>query len=154
MSLDISIVRYEELSASGDLQRHRLRFTWGKRTKLVGGILRLVQMVVKILLTTPGTDSFAPNLGTAVHGLLRRGVSQRSAAVVKMDISLSIRELERQIRAIQASQVIPDDERLREIGIRKIEYLPVSAEWLIDISVLSEAGEEVSFNLAPYLKGQ
>lgn len=154
MAEDISIVRYEELPPKGDFEQQRLTFTWGKRSKHVIGILKLVQMIVKIILTTPGRDQFATQVGTAVPTLFRRGVSQSSVQLIKMDVMISLQDLERQIQDIQAAQAIPDDERLREIETRRVEYLATSNEWIIEISVLSEAGRGVSFDIAPFLRGK
>jgi hypothetical protein len=154
MSEDISIIRYEELPRSADFLQQKVMFTFGRRSNTVAGILKLVQMIVKMLLTTPGTDHFAVNTGTILQGLFRRGVSKSSVSLLKMDIMISIQDMERQILDIQAGLPTPDDERLKEIQIRGVQYLELSGEWQIQISVLSEGGEEVSFDIAPYLKGK
>lgn len=154
MSEDISIIRYEELPRSGDFLQQRMSFTFGRRSKPVAGILKLVQMLVKMLLTSPGSDHFAVGTGTIIQGLFKRGVSQSSFQLLKMDIMISIQDLERQILDIQAGQPSPDDERLKEIKILNVQYLEVSSEWQIQISVLSEGGEQVAFDIAPYLKGK
>lgn len=154
MADDISIIRYTELPKSGDFRQQKVSFTFGNRSNTVRGILRLVQMVVKMLLTTPGSDHFDASVGTIILGLFKRGVSDSSVQLLKMDIMVSIQDLERQIQDIQAGQPVPDDERLREIQIRNVQFLPESGEWQIQISVLSEAGEGISFDLAPYLTGK
>jgi hypothetical protein len=154
MSEDISIIRYEELPRSGDFLQQKVTFTFGRRSAPVAGILKLVQMVVKMLLTTPGTDHFSSDTGTVIQGLFKRAVSSSSFQLLKMDIMVSIQDLERQILDIQAGQPTPDDERLKEIQIRNVQYLEASGEWQIQISVLSEAGEQVAFDLNPYLVGK
>lgn len=154
MSQDISVVRYEELPQKDGFRQQRVSFTFGKRSRTVTGILKLVQMVMKMLLTTPGTDKFAPDIGTNIPALTRRGVSQGSSDAIKMEITIAIQDLERRIQDIQAAQAIPDNERLRSLLIRRVEYLPASAEWMIDLSVLSEAGEGVAFDVSQYLKGK
>ncbi len=155
---DISIIRYQELAdkttQEGTFKQQKASFTFGRRSNTVSGILKLVQMVVKLMLTTPGADHFAVDTGTIIKGILKRGVTKSSGQLLKMDIMVSIQDLERQIQDTQAGQPIPDDERLRAIEIRRVDYLPVSGEWLIEISVLSEVGEGVSFDISPYLKGQ
>lgn len=158
MADDISIIRYEELADSttseGTFKQQKIQFTFGKRSNTVSGILKLVQMISKMLLTTPGSDFFAANVGTIVKGLFRRGAKPSSIQLLKMEIMVSIQDLERQIQDIQAGEAIPDDERLREIQIRTVEFLPVSGEWTIQISILSEAGEAVAFDIAPFLVGK
>lgn len=154
MADDLSILRYEELPSDGNFARHKVSFTWGSRTRTVSGILKLVQMAVKLMLTTPGSDRFFVDSGTIVPGLVRRGVSRSSVQLTKMDIMVSIQDLERQIQDIQANQSVPDEERLREIQIRRVEYLDVSAEWQVDITVISHAGEGVTFDIAPFLRGK
>lgn len=154
MADDISIIRYEELPRNADFLQQRISFTFGRRSKAVSGILRVVQTIVKMLLTTPGTDHFSVDTGTILRGLFRRGVSSASSQLLTMDIIVSIQDMERQILDIQASEPVPDDERLKEIQIINVEYLPADSEWRVQISVLSEAGEQVAFDLAPYLKGE
>lgn len=154
MGEDISIIRLTPLKSLDSQLRQTMGFTFGVRTKPVTGILKLVQSVVKLLLTTPGTDKFAIQTGTVVPNLLKRGVSSSSDQIIKMDVIVSLRDLESQIQSIQASESIPDDERLKDLTIEKVEFLPASNEWIINIAVLSEAGEGVVFDIAPYLKGQ
>jgi len=154
MAEDISIIRLTPLKSTDAFKRQSMSFTFGVRTKPVTGILKLVQMIVKLLLTTPGTDKFAIETGTVVPNLLKRGVSSSSDQIIKMDIMVSLRDLESQIQSIQAAESIPDAERLKELTIEKVQFLPASNEWIINIAVLSEAGEGVVFDIAPYLKGQ
>jgi phage baseplate assembly protein W len=154
MAQDISILRYEQLPPDGEIRRQRVSVTWGTRTKTVNGVLKLAQMVIKLLLTTPGSDPFAPSLGTVIPLLLKRGVTQSSQNALKTDIMTSIQDLERQIFNLQAAEAIPDDERLQELVIRRVEYLTDEAEWAIDLSVLSQAGEQVPLDISPFLKGK
>jgi hypothetical protein len=154
MSEDISVIRLTELPNKESFRQQSMSFTFGVRTNTVSGILKLVQMVVKLMLTTPGTDKFAIETGTIVQNLLKRGASANSAQLMKMEITVSLRDLERQINDIQGADSVPDDERLRELNIRRVEFLPASTEWIIEISILSEAGEGVVFDIAPYLKGK
>jgi len=154
MAEDISVLRYTELPPSGGFARQKVSFSWGKRTKPVSGILRLVQTVVKMMLTTPGTDSFYVESGTILPGLVNRGVTQSSQQLIKMDVAVSLQDLERQIQDAQASQAIPDDERLQEIRIRRIEFRPQSLEWIVDITVISYAGTGVTVDVAPFLRGK
>lgn len=148
------VLRYTELPPQAGFARQKVSFTWGKRTKTVSGVLRLAQTVIKMLLTTPGTDSFYVESGTILPGLVHRGVTRSSQQSIKMDATISVQDLERQIQDIQAGLSIPDDERLRELRIRRIEYLPVTAEWIVDITVISYAGTAVTIDVAPYLKGK
>lgn len=154
MSQDLSIIRYEELGIKDNFQQQRVFFTWGKRSNKVSGILRLVQLVIKLLLTTPGTDTFNATLGTVIPSLIKKGISASSVTTIRNDIMISIQDLERQIVNLQAAEAIPDVERLQEIEIRKVEFLETSNEWNIELSVLSEAGQTLSFDLAPFLRGQ
>lgn len=154
MADDISVLRYTELPPQEGYARQKVSFTWGIRTKPVNGILRLVQTVVKTMLTTPGTDSFNIQSGTILPGLVRRGVTKSSEQLVKMDVAVSIQDLERQIQDSQAGESIPDSERLREIVIRRIEFLPAALEWIVDITVISYAGTGVTVDVAPFMRGK
>lgn len=154
MAKDLSIIRYTELAPSLNFRRQKMDFTLGVRSKTVSGILKLVQMVTKMLLTTPGTDLSFPKAGTPIQSLVQRGVTKSNAQTIKMDVMVAIQDVERQIQDFQAAAVIPDDERLQEIQIRNVEYAVESAEWMIEISVLSQAGTGVAFDIGPFLKGR
>jgi len=158
MSEDISIFRYTTLPTvtedDGTFLQQQVSFTLGVRSKSVSGILQLVQTVVKMMLTSPGSDSFATNTGTILGSLFKRGVTQESAQLLKMDIMNSIQNLEQQILDIQAGQPLTDDQLLQEIQILNVQYLPDSNAWQIKIGILSQAGKGVAFDLSPFLTGQ
>lgn len=152
---DISVLRYEELpQPAPQTRQQRVSLTWGKRSKKVTGVLKLVQTVIKLMLTTPGTDKQRPELGTPIQNLFRRGIGRSNVDTVKLDISIGIEDVARQIIDIQSESQIPASERLSSLNIARVEFSFTTNEWFIDVEVLSEAGEGVSVDIAPFLVGK
>lgn len=151
---DMSILRYEKLpQTSPQVQNQKVSFTWGRRSKKVSGILKLAQLVIKTMLTTRGTDLERPDLGTLIPNLIRRGVTRSTLETMRLDITISIEDLERQVVDIQSGVTLPASERLSELEVLRIEYVTETNEWQIDVRVISEAGESVSIDIAPFLVG-
>lgn len=87
-------------------ERSRIQFRLGDATKFVSGIERLIQLFLKILLQTPGTDAFAPDLG---GGLLRAaGRLSRSptagANTLVADVEVGVSTTRKQILSLQAHE--------------------------------------------------
>jgi len=93
--------------------RSLLKIRIGQTPGRVSGILRLLQLFIKVLFTTPGRDIFSPRLG---GGGLRNvgstyGAGQGQAIV--NDFIISVDTTSKQIIAMQGrSSAIPRDERL------------------------------------------
>lgn len=87
-------------------ERSKITFRLGDTTKYISGIERLIQMFLKILLQTPGTDAFAPELG---GGLLRAaGRLSRSptagANTLVADVEVGVSRTRRSILSLQAHE--------------------------------------------------
>jgi len=86
-------------------QRSTIDFRLGDTPTSVSGLDRLVQVFLKILLQTPGTDAFAPNIGGGllnVAGKLQ-GSPTASANSMAADAKLSVERTRRQLMSIQAN---------------------------------------------------
>ena len=129
--------------------RSLLRFRMSKMPSKVSGILRLVQLYVKVLLTDPGSDSFNQNLG---GGLLRNiGNAFPSAAArggIVNDAAIAVRRTNEQIIAIQARQPsIPANEKLLSASIQSSSFSPSEAALSIELDLRSQTGEPAILNL-------
>lgn len=79
------------------------------------GFMLLLQLVIKWLLTTPGTDVFSPQLGGGLAQI--SGVSPSSTSEIAFNVANSIRACEDQIKKYQMGRVYPADELLSKLEI-------------------------------------
>ena len=86
-------------------QRSTIDFRLGDTPTAVSGLDRLVQLFLKIVLQTPGTDSFAKDLGGGLLGVAGKlqGSPTASANSMAADVKLGVERTRRQIMSIQAN---------------------------------------------------
>lgn len=87
-------------------QNSRITFRLGDATRYISGIERLVQVFLKILLQTPGTDAFSPKLGGGIlraAGRLSRSASSGPNTLVA-DVDVGVTRTRRQLLALQAHE--------------------------------------------------
>jgi len=126
-----------------------LRFRLGKTPSKVTGTLRLVQIFLKVLFTTPGSDIFAPRIGAAaLKNLgLTFGVSQGTNVV--SDFIVAVGTAQRQILAIQARDpTIPLDERLLTAKVTTAGYNVQESALHVSVEVTSQTGRAALANVA------
>ena len=115
----------------------------------VSGILRLMQVFLKVLLTTPGRDIFAPRVGGNALAPLAMSYSESSAGSIISSIILSVTQTQRQIITIQAKDpTIPPAERLLSASVTNAEFNKAEGALIASISLLSQAGTAAIANLA------
>ena len=97
----------------------RLIFQIGGAGRRVAGIMRLVQLYVKVLLTTPGTDIFSPQTGGSLLTKTGQQVSLHDGGRdVIGDLVMSCNSATKQITAIQAKDpALPPVERLLSANV-------------------------------------
>lgn len=119
-----------------------LRFRLGDQTTKITGILRLVQLYVKILFTTQGTDIWSPRSGG--NGLRNLGRSFSSAAgqSVIADFIVAVDQTNKQIIASQSKDSrIPSDERLLKATLMSVEYNRNEGALVPSIELLNQTGQ-------------
>jgi phage baseplate assembly protein W len=83
------------------------------------GLMRLSQSVVKLLLTTPGSDIFDPTSGGGLERLIR-GVSLDDTALVTGVVNGAVQRTKAQILKSQGSKVLPAEEKLVDLRVVNI----------------------------------
>lgn len=114
----------------------------------VSGILRLVQIFLKILFTTPGKDIFAPRIGGS--GLRNVGQSFDSAegGGIVSDLIVSCNTAQRQIIAIQSrDSSLPRDERLLAAKVTSAAYDKTETALVATIEITSQTGQSAAASL-------
>jgi phage baseplate assembly protein W len=114
----------------------------------VSGPGRLMQTVIKVLLTTPGTNIFSPSLG---GGLTRiTGTPFNTSSGVEARVRQAIANTENQLLAIHAAAAsrIPDSERLRSIQVLSVDADIDSSSLRVRIAVTAQNGSRVTTGVA------
>ena len=106
------------------------------------GIRTLVQRVTKLLLTTPGRDIFAPNIGSGIKKI-KRSMSEQQLQDFKRQIAIKIINVRDQIIALQANVDLPPEEILVDLKIVSVDYSMTSMGWTIILNVISAAGSNL-----------
>ena len=121
--------------------RSYIRFNIGRTPSKTRGILKLMQLFLKMLLTTPGTDIFAPKAGGGAMVHLGQSVGTNEGSDVVAGIIVSVDSTARQIVQIQGrNQSIPPDERLLTAKVLSAGFNKNETAILVGIELTSQAG--------------
>jgi hypothetical protein len=100
-----------------------LKFRIGSSPGKVTGMMRLIQLFVKVLFTTPGTDIWAPNLGGGLLQMVRGYAGKDEGKGLVGDVAVAVDTSSRQILSLQAQDgSIPPSERLLSAGVSQASY--------------------------------
>lgn len=125
-----------------------IKFRVGRTTSKVSGILRLVQVFLKLLFTTPGTDIFAPRLGGNALKNIGLTFGKDQGGGIVSDFVISVGNTQRQIQAIQARDPsIPRDERLLSSRVTQAGYNRAEAALIVSVELTSHAGRAATANV-------
>lgn len=120
-----------------------LRFRLGQTAGKVRGILRLQQLFLRMLLTTPGSDIFAPSLGGGALAHLGQSVSVGDGSDIVSSLIIAVDNTSKQLIQIQGqNQAIPPDERLLSADIISSGFNKNETALLASIAISSQAGEQ------------
>ena len=128
--------------------RSLIKFRIGTTPSKVSGILRLVQVFLKILLTTTGTDIFAPRIGGNALRDIGLTFGKDQGGNVVSDFIVAVATTARQITAIQARDPsIPRDERLLAAKVLSANFNRAEAALVVSVELTSQAGRSATANV-------
>jgi hypothetical protein len=128
--------------------RSLIKFQIGSPASKVSGILRLLQIFLKILLTTPGRDIFAPRVGG--NGLKDVGLTfgEDEGGNIISDFIVSVTTTQRQILAIQSKNpTLASSERLMSASVTAATYSSTESALIVSVQVTSQAGQSATANV-------
>jgi len=118
-----------------------IRFRIGPTPGKIRGILRLVQLFLKLLFTTPGSDIFSPSSGGGALQQIGRTFGKDQGGSIVSNFIISVDNTKRQIVAIQGRQPrLPPDERLLTARVLSVGFNRNEAALLATIEITSQAG--------------
>lgn len=124
--------------------RSYIRFRIGRTPSKVRGILRLMQVFLRVLFQTPGTDIFAPKVGGGALVHLGQSVSIEQGSDLVGDFVVSVDNTVRQLIQIQSrDQSIPPDERILTARVASAGFNKNETALVASIEVMSQAGRSV-----------
>lgn len=118
-----------------------IKFRLGAVPGKTSGILRLMQLFLRLLLQTPGSDIFAPKLGGGALAHLGQSISTEEGSDVISSFIISVDNTKSQIVQIQGrNQLIPPDERLLSANVISAGYNKNETAIITSIQLDSQAG--------------
>lgn len=147
--LDTEDIRYVALIAveTASSTETLLRVGLGAIPSEITGPDRLIQLFVKVLYQTPGTDIFYRDVGGGLLGLKRRGTTGDLGAL-SAEIAAAVRKAERDVKSMQAGMRIPSDERLVQMEVLKIRPDSGTGDINVLLALTTVGGSKAYFNVA------
>ena len=128
--------------------RSLVRFRVGKTPGKVRGIMRLMQLFLKVLFTTPGSDIFHPNAGGGALQVVGETYGQDEGEGIITEFVIAINRAQRQIIAMQSrDQRAPRDERLMSASVLSTEFDKLQGGLYITVELISQAGRRAITNV-------
>jgi hypothetical protein len=128
--------------------RSLIKFQIGSPASKVSGILRLLQIFLKILFTSPGRDIFAPRLGG--NGLKDVGLTfgEDEGGNIVSDFIVAVNTTVRQVLTIQSKNpTLASSERLMSATVTSATYSSVESALIVSVLVVSQAGQSATANV-------
>lgn len=119
----------------------KITYRLGDTTRTVSGIERLIQMFLKMLLSTPGRDVFAKKIG---GGLLRTVARQtaRGGGSMVSDLHVGVDRTRRQIMSMQANdKTIALSERLLYARVIEARFVQQELALIGKITIGNQANQ-------------
>lgn len=113
------------------------------------GLIRLMQLFVKILLTTPGSDIFNPGSGGGLKQFVGRVVNDANEGDITGLFLRAVSQTRNQILSMQASNAsIPADEKLASARVVSVTFDKNTSTLRGRVALSSLAGKAALVNLA------
>ena len=128
--------------------RSFIRFRIADVPGKVSGILRLLQLFLKILFTTPGTDIFSQKTGGAALRNVGQTFGKDDSSDIVTDFIIAVGSTTKQIISLQGrGGALPPDERLLSARVLRAGFNRELGGILASIEVISQAGRAATANL-------
>lgn len=126
----------------------RIRFRIGQDPKKATGLRAMMQVFLKVLFTTSGTDAFATRLGGSGLKNIGRNFDIGQSSTIVSDFSIAVRRAEQQIKALQSRQPrLPDDEKLASAKLLNAKFDVTLTALLARVELIAQSGKLAYANL-------
>lgn len=129
-------------------QKSIISFQSGRTNRKVSGMNRLVQLFLKVLLTTPGSDIFKPGLGGGALRNLGQTFSKDNAGGIVGDFIIAVDNTTKQVIAMQSRRPrLSREERLLSAQVLTARFDAAQTALVVTVLVVSQAGTSATTNL-------
>jgi hypothetical protein len=149
-TLDPASLSYVALIAEEDVASNEtmLRMGLGAVPKEIESTERLVQLFVKVLFQTPGTDVYHKNIGGGLLRTRKRGTVSGDVSPVAAEISAAVTKAESDVKAMQTALDLPADETLVQAKVVHLNPDLNTQEIQVVVSLITLAGTRTYFNVS------
>lgn len=127
--------------------RSLVSYEFGSSPKKISGLQVLMQTFIKVLMTTPGYDSFVQSIGGGVSKVVGTRSSHAGGPIISA-VAAGVSQAADQIRAIQArTPRLADDERLVSATLDSLRFDPTSSTLKARVELYTQAGQLAVGNL-------
>lgn len=149
MDPDTEDVRYAALIAveTANSDETLLRIGLGVIPAEISGVDRLIQLFVKVLFQTPGTDIFYRDIGGGLMSL-RRGGTAGDMNALSADIAAAVRKAEKDVKTMQAGMNLPASEKLVKMDVLRIRPDSGTGDVNVLLALTTVGGNKSFFNVA------
>lgn len=125
-----------------------IKFQIGHTPSKVRGVLRLVQIFLKVLFTTQGSDIFNQRTGASALRNLGANFGKEEGGGIISDFVVAVASAQKQIVATQSrDSSIPRDERLLSARVTRSSYNKNETALVVSVELTSQAGRAALANV-------
>jgi len=125
-----------------------LKFRIGNKPGKATGVLKLSQKYLRVLMTTPGSDVFNPNLGGGLLNIIKSQFGIMDGSVALHNAVIAADTATRQVIALQSQNSrLPLDERLLSATVTEAQFDKSTGSILLTVEIESQAGRLAVANL-------
>jgi len=128
--------------------RSLIKFQIGNTPSKVRGVLRLVQLFLKVLFTTRGTDIFNSSSGASALKNLGQTFGHNESGNIISDFVLAVASTQKQLIVTQSRDLsIPRDERLLSAKVTRSSFNKNESALIVSVELTSQAGRAATANV-------
>lgn len=126
-----------------------LSFSLGNTFKSLEGFERMVQIFLKMLLQTPGSDRFAKEIGGGLLSLTGQTYSGDSAKAIQASAVTAVNRTRDQLAAVQGRNTrIPNDEKILTASVEAVGFNDTTTTLLMRVLLTAVSGRQALANLS------
>lgn len=123
-------------------------FEFGKHLDIISGLNKVIAQFIKVLMTTPGSDSFDKTLGGGLQKL--PGSTSRAPYAALTKVALMLVNTAVSIQQRQFNLSIPNEEKLQSVEVLYIDFVKgdtTSIDVKIKVNTLAKTNIPISLTL-------
>lgn len=101
---------------------------------------KLVQLVIKCILTTPGRDIFDPDWGIGIKNILPAVATKSTEKDPLPEVTVAISKAQRDIIQSQVGALLKPEELLDSLTVRDLRFNEAQLRWELDLAIKAKSG--------------